>query len=192
MMRMGGFLAHLEPSSIFQSYAGYPDHAMLGEWTTAAGSNLRFACDYLDCKTVTVAIIEALAKATGGDSPVSMFLGDISSVQGKPERAEDYLPAVKAGATLNEALLQVFNKGRALESRNDLTSSPLTAFTYGCIGQEGMRAAIADARRMFDGRISSLEFLHTLDRDMVRAIARACARIALSRRKALLALEEAL
>jgi len=192
LTRMAGFLAHLDPASIFQSYSGYPDAATLGEWTAAASRNLCFACDYLDCKTATVAIIEALARATGHDSPVSMFLGDISSLHGKPERAEDYLPLASSGATLNEALLQVFEKGRERESHNDLTSSPLTAFTYRCIGQEGMRAAIADARRMFDGLISPLEFLHTLDRAMVSLIVRACARIAVSRREALLALETTL
>jgi hypothetical protein len=84
----------------------------------------------------------------------------------------------------------VLDKGRAQESRNDLTSSPLTAFTYRCIGQEGMRAAIAQAHRMFAGTITPLEFLHTLEHEMVRAIMRACARIAVSRRDALLALEQ--
>lgn len=192
LMRMGGFLAHLDPASIFQSHAGYPDDATLGEWTAAAGRNLRFACDYLDCKTVSVAIIEALALATGTDASVSMFLGDIASVHGKPDRAEDYLPEVPRPAVLNEGLLKVFDKGRAQESRNDLTSSPLTAFTYRCIGHEGMRAAIAQARRMFDGTIAPREFLQTLDRDMVCAIVRACARIAVSRREALLALEKTL
>ena len=190
LTRMAGFLVHLDPASIFQSFAGYPDDATLQAWTAAAGSNLRFACDYLDCKTASVAIIEALALATGNDSPVSMFLGDIASADGKPERAEDYLPQTTPGATLNEALLQVFVKGRARESRNDLTSSPLTAFTYCSMGHDGMRAAIADARRMFEGLMSPLEFLLTLDRDMVRAIARACARIALSRHDALLDLEK--
>ena len=190
LMRMAGFLAHLDPASIFQSYDGYPDAATLGEWTAVAAGNLRFACDYLDCKTVSVAIIEALAKATGADARVAMFLGDISSVQGKPDRAEDYLPEVSPEMSLNDALLKVFEQGRAQASRNDLTSSPLTAFTYRCIGQEGMRAAIAQAHRMFAGTITPLEFLHMLDHEMVRAIMRACARIAVSRRDALLALEE--
>ena len=192
LMRMAGFLANLDLASIFQSYAGYPNDATLDEWADAAGRNLRFACDYLDCKTASVAIIEALARLTGNDSPVSMFLGDISSLHGKPERVEDYLPETSPGPVLDEALLEVFVKGRARESRNDLTSSPLTAFVYRRIGQYGMRVAIVQARRMFDGLISPFEFLNTLDRDMVRAVVRACAMIALSRREALLALEKTL
>jgi hypothetical protein len=190
LVRMAGFLGHLDPASIFQSHCGYPDDDTLEAWTAAARGNLRFACDYLDCKTVSVAIIEALAVETGTDAPVSMLLGDIASLHGKPERAEDYLPEVSPEAAQNDALLKVLDKGRAQESRNDLTSSPLTAFTYRCIGQEGMRAAIAQAHRMFAGTITPLEFLHTLDHEMVRAIMRACARIAVSRRDALLALEE--
>lgn len=183
-------MAHLDAASIFQSHVGYPDDATLGEWTAAADKNLRFACDYLDCKTVSIAIIEALALATGSDAPVSMFLGDIASLYGKPDRAEDYLPEVLHPAELNDVLLKVFDKGRAQESRNDLTSSPLTAYFYRCIGHAGMRAAITQARRLFDGSMGPLEFLRTLDRDMVCAIIRACARIAVSRRDALLALEK--
>lgn len=192
LVRMAGFLAHLDPASIFQSYAGFPDQATLGKWTAAAASNLQFASDYLDCKIVSIAIIEAMALATGKDSPVSMFLGDIASPHGKPERAEDYLPQVPSCAPLNNALLQVFDKGRALESRNDLTASPLTAYTYRCMGHDGMRAAIVNARQMFDGLIAPVDFLHTLDRGMVHAIVQACARIALSRRDALLALDTVL
>lgn len=192
LVRMASFLTHLDPASIFQSHAGYPEEATLDKWTAAAASNLRFACDYLDCKTVAVAIIEALAMATGADSPVSMFLGDIASLQGKPDRAEDYLPEVTAKAPLNEALLKVFDIGRSQASRNDLTSSPLTAFCYRCIGEDGMRAAIVQARNMFNGEIAPLQFLHALDRDMVHAIVGACARIAMSRREALLALERSL
>lgn len=192
LVRMAGFLGNLEPTSIFQSYAGVPSAQELNMWTLAAEHNLRFACDFLDCKTVTVAIVEALALATGTDASVSMFLGDITSPYGRPERAEDYLPAAPRGKALNADLLEVFEKGRTIESHNDLTSSPLTAYAYRCIGHDGMRAAIVDAHRMFDGLISPLEFLHTLDREMVGSIVRACAKIAFSRRDALLELEKGL
>jgi hypothetical protein len=45
---------------------------------------------------------------------------------------------------------------------------------------------------MFDGQMSTRVFLQSLDRDMVRAIVRACAEIAVSRRDALLNLEQSL
>jgi hypothetical protein len=45
---------------------------------------------------------------------------------------------------------------------------------------------------MFAGDIQPLDFLRGLDRQLVRAVARACAQIALSRGDALLALEKAL
>jgi hypothetical protein len=139
-----------------------------------------------------VAIIEALALSTGGDCPVSMFLGDIRSPYGKPERVEDFLPDITSTELVNDELLRVFEKGRTLESNNDLTASPLTAFIYRHMGHRGTQAAFRQARLMFDGVLPPAQFLQALAPDMVRPILRGCANLALSRRDALYALEATL
>ena len=192
LMRMELFLSNLEPASIFHAYGDVPGEARLAQLEESARRNLRFACDFLDSKIATVAIVEALALCSGSNCPVSMFLGDIASVHGKPDRAEDHLPAPPQGQRINEALLHVFEKGRSRESNNDLTASPLTAFVYRSIGQDGMQAAILQAKKMFDGTLSPADFLRSLDPAMVKAILRACAQIAFSRKDALLALEASL
>jgi hypothetical protein len=86
----------------------------------------------------------------------------------------------------------VLERGRTLESSNDLTASPLTAFMYRCLGDHGTQYALAAARQMFDGTRTPLDFLQALDHRMVRAIIRACARIAVSRSAALQTLEQQL
>jgi hypothetical protein len=119
-----------------------------------------------------------------------MFLGDIRASHGRPDRMEDHLPEAPLRPDLNADLLRVFERGRTLKSRNDLTVSPVTAFMYRSLGDDGMRHALACARHMFDGTLSPLAFLQSLDPGVVRPLIQACARIAVSRRAALLALEE--
>ena len=69
------------------------------------GKNIAFSCHYLSAKIAAIAIIEALALETGGNCPVSMLLGDINCDQGKPDRAENFLPQIKNHPNLNLDLL---------------------------------------------------------------------------------------
>lgn len=192
LVRMNAFLGKLNPAHIFLHYDAQPDANEVANLCASAQRNITFACDFLDAKITSVAIIEALALCTGTDCPVSMFLGDIRSAYGRPDRVEDFLPPAPSVQAVNEELLSVLEKGRALESTNDLAASPLTAFIYRFMGHAGTQAALRHAQHMFDGALSPQAFLQALDRDMVRAILRACARIALSRSEALHALEKTL
>jgi hypothetical protein len=192
LLRMDGFLGQLDPMLVCQSYDGHPDDNTLLEMRAVAKRNIDFSRDYLGTILTSIAIIEALALSTGTDCPIAMFLGDISSPGGRPDRAEDYLPEPPSGPPTSEQLLKVLEKGHSLESINDLTTSPLAAFVYRFIGHEGTQQTLQQAMRMFDGNLSRHAFLKTLDRGMVHAIVGACAKIALSRSDALLALEKSL
>lgn len=192
LTRMDSFLRSLDPAHIFQHHRGQPSADAMARLHAAARRNIPFACDFLGAKITSIAIVEALARCTGTDGPVSMFLGDIRSPYGRPDRAEDFLPQAPTTQELNPDLLRVFEKGRTLESVNDLTASPITAFIYRYLGHAGTQQALGQARKMFDGSLTPLAFLQSQNPDMVRAIIHACARIALSRSQALLALEQTL
>jgi hypothetical protein len=192
MVRMEKFLSTLNPDHVFHQYMMTPSTEKFSVLRDNARANLQFATHYLGAKIVSIAVVEALALMTGGNCPVSMFLGDIRSAYGKPDRAEDFLPAVPAIAAIDLQLVGVLERGRAKESATDLTASPLTAFIYRYLGHDGTRQALVSAKQMFAGELAALDFLGGLNRDMVRALIRACARIALSREAPLLALEQAL
>ncbi len=192
LMRMESFLGMRNPESVFQCYQGTPSRQEWAELCAAATRNIAFACDFLDAKVASMAIIEALALATGSDCPVSMFLGDIRSLQGRPNRVHDFLPDVAANPGCDADLLEVFEKGRTLASHNDLAASPLTAFVYRHLGYEGTRKTLRHARDMFAGITTPQVFLQTQNRDMVCAIAQACSCIALSRSEALQELQKTL
>lgn len=187
--RMERFLSTLNPAHVFQSHAGVPSAARMRALERGARKNLEFSSRYLGAKMVAAALVEALALATGGDCPVSMFLGDIKGHGNtRPDRVEDFLPKAPAGVAIDTRLLRVLKGGRSQVSSNDLTDSPLAAYVYRCLGEDGMRRALDHAKRMFDGALLPREFLRRLDGEMVKAVAEACAHIALSRRDALLAI----
>jgi len=192
LLRMESFLSGLDPALVCQSFNGYPDADTLLAMGAAAKRNIDFSCDYLGAILTTIAIIEALALSTGTDCPIAMFLGDITNAYGKPDRVEDFLPEPPSGQPVDAELLQVLQVGRALESANDLAASPLTTYLYRFMGHSRSKRTLQQARRMFDGDLSPHAFLKTLDRNMLSAVIRACARIALSRSEALLALENSL
>jgi hypothetical protein len=192
LSRMEKFLRALDPKSIFHHYGDFPSDEEFARLNGAARKNLVFSCDYLGAKITSIAIIEALALETGGNCPISMFLGDIRSPYGKPARVEDFLPSTNTAADVKPELLQIFEKGRAQESANDLTASPLTAFTYRCMGHDGTLRALAKAKHMFASEFSALEFLRGLNQEMINSIIEACKHIAISRREALADLQSRL
>lgn len=192
LSRMDGFLRALDPQNVFHEYKGQPSAAEMLDLRAHALNNIRFATDFLGAKIASIAIVEALALSTGTDGPIAMFLGEIRSAYGRPDRVEDFLPAVPAAVDVNPSLLLAFEKGRTLESHNDLTASPITAFVYRYIGHRGIHEALLFANEMFEAKRTPLAFLQALDRAMVRAIVRGCAEIAVSRREGLQALAQSL
>jgi hypothetical protein len=190
LSRMERFLGTLDPDRVFHRYDDTPGEAEFAALRAAARRNLAFAGDYLGAKIVAIAIVEALALVTGGDCPVSMFLGDIRSPYGRPDRVEDFLPPLSTSAPVDPQLMGVLEKGRARESASDLNTSPLTAFIYRWLGGDHVRQVLERAEQMFAGERPAADFLAGLDRALVRAVTQACGQIALSRRQALLALEK--
>jgi hypothetical protein len=190
LVRMEVSLRDLDTDHVFHHYDNVPNADALALLQSATRKNVAFACDYLGVKILGIAIIEALTLVSGGDCPVSMMLGDIHGYGGKPQRVEDFLPAVStgAGSKVDPDLMRVLKEGRAWESGADLNTSPLSAFLYESLGAERSRSALANAKRMMAGVLSPLDFLRTLDQDLVRGIIEACAPIAVSRRARLEAL----
>lgn len=193
LLRMAIFLENLDPANIYHHYRGIPDAAEMSRLSESSRTNLRFAVDYLGAKLGSMAVIEALALETGGDGPISMFLGDISAPDGNPARVANFLPPPLAStAALDTELLAVLEHGRARESSSDLTSSPVTAFLYRSLGSDGMGALTTQARLMFAGTLSGRGFLMGQPAELVCAIIDACRQIALSRSERLRDLGQAL
>lgn len=192
LMRMERFLASLHPGTVFHSYQDTPRASELAALQAATKRNLDFSVTYLGAKIVSMAVLEALALGTGGDCPVAMMLGDIRTPHVTPDRLEKFLPPLIGERPTDPALLAMFEKGRAREAVNDLTASPLTAYIYRSEGHDGMIGAVSQAKKWYAGEQPPGQFLATLRPELVKGIALACARIAISRAAELTALASTL
>jgi len=182
MQKMEGFLRFLDPDTIFARFHGVPDEAEFGAMRDRARRNVTTARDYLGIKLLTAAVLEALAEATGGDAPVSLFMGDIGA-KGKGDRIDDYLPPCDPapGLPLEAGLYDLLAHGRASASSFDLQNSPLSLFLYLNLGTGETRRRLEDARAMFSGKVAARAFLDSLPAGMTATVARACARMAFTR-----------
>jgi len=181
LQRMEGFLASLNPEHVFHSYQSVPDADEMARLTERTRANLEFSVNYLGAKLASISVVEALALETGGDAPVSMFLGDLKTVDVQSDRIEDFLPTPPARDDIDPLLLNVLEEGRRLSSGGALAASPLSVFLYRSIGLSGIAAMVDDAKQMFAGELRPVDFLKRQPQAPISAIIDGCTRIALSR-----------
>jgi hypothetical protein len=187
--KMEGFFHYLDPDTVFHSYKGIPPQVEYQEMVNLARYNIFTAREYLGVKLLAIAVLEALAEISGGDAPVSLFMGDIEHNAPATRRIEDYLPEVnRLNAPPQQSVVQALLEcGRASELDFDMKNSPLALFLYSHLGTQGCLLWLEKAKEMFRGEVSALKFLDTLEASVVAGVAQACAEMVVTRREALLA-----
>jgi hypothetical protein len=182
LQKMNGFLRGLDPATIFAQYRGAPPEAEYQAMVRRGERNITTAREYLGIKLLTAAVLEALADISGGDTPISLFMGDIGA-QKKGTRLEDYLPdyTPRAGVRLDETLRGLLAHGRASASSFDLQNSPLSLYIYLHLGADGFHDFLEAALRLFDGHATPQAFLDSLPGEMVASVAEGCAQMAFTR-----------
>ena len=186
LQKMEGFLGFLDPEAIFCRYKGVPSPEECEAIVRLARRNVDVATDYLGIKLLTAAILEALAELTGGDTPVSFFMGDIKA-QEKGGRIEHFLPNPpdKSTADTDETLYNLLAYGRASSSSFDLQNSPLSLFIYSSLGSADYSERLRSAKKMFSGEMSHRAFLDEFPRGLISSVAHACGEMAFTRKESL-------
>lgn len=185
---MENFLSYLCPEVVFHQYRGVPTDEMYGQMVLRAGRNIETAREYLRIKLVAQAILEALAEQTGGDAPLSLFMGDLPREGARPQRMEDYLPEtpVPSWVEATSSVYKLLAAGRRGELGFDLKTAPTSLFIYKRLKPEAINRLLELARQMFAGRLASNEFLAQVEPAVRMAIAHACAEMVFTRRELLL------
>ena len=185
---MEGFFGFLAPSVVFGGFRGQPPEAEVEALRARAARNLGIGRTYLRAKLVGMSTLAALAALTGGDAPVSLFMGDLPGAGYEPMRLEDCLPAPSAFAPgCQPEVYELLAVGRRSESRFDLRNSPLSAYLYAHLGDEGLARLVGLVTHPMQPE-QARAFLDALPDDVVQTVARASARIALTRADGLEAL----
>lgn len=185
---MESFLSYLRPEVVFHQYRGVPSDEAYQQMVLRAGKNIETALEYLRVKLVAQAILEALAKQTGGDAPLTLFMGDLPHNNIHPQRLENYLPEVTAPSWVDVAspVYTLLASGRRGELGFDLKTAPTSLFLYKQLKPIAISGLLQQARQMFAGRATPAEFLAQVEPTVRSAIARACAEMVFTRRELLL------
>lgn len=189
LQKMLVFLLGLNPDFIFNQYRGVPSDEEYRLMAHYARNNIIVGREYLKLRILATAILEALAKATGGDAPLSLFIGDVPREGVNIKRLEYFLPDVPEPAWVdhNSVMYHLLAAGRSGDTSFDMKNSPLSLFIYKVMPPDKASAACGRAAAFFEGRVSAHDFLTEFDPAVVQPIARASSIMVFTRRQALLA-----
>ncbi|MCP4130691.1 MAG: hypothetical protein GY754_06885 [bacterium] len=188
LQKMEGFFISLDPDTVFHSFKGVPSEKEFLQMATLTRRNIETAREYLGVKLVTISILEALADLTGGDAPLSLFMGDIRKEGEKMRRLEDFLPVLNPANPGDQfsTIFRLLDAGRAHEISFDMKNSPLSLFLYKRIGYSAIKDLLSHAREMFNSRLEAADFLAKIDAEVVSTIAKAAAYMVTTREEELL------
>jgi hypothetical protein len=187
LQRMEAFFCTVDPEVVFHRYQGLPPESEFRQMVGRAYHNIDTAWHYLRLKLLAQALLEALAEESGGDAPLSLFMGDLPA-EGNARRLENYLPAVADPPWVDRSsiMLALMESGRKGNLGFYLNTAPLSLFLYRSLRPEEIEHALALSQEMFAGRLPPGDFLRSLNLEVVAAVARASAEMVTTRRKQLL------
>jgi len=188
LQRMKSFLSQLDPDLIFRRYHDEPEdfEAMLDN----ARKNLLGANDYLRAHIVALALLQALAQATGGDGPISYFTGLTESSHSKFQRLIEKSPHSLHGSETyrNEQVAQALCGKHSTSTRFDHGLSPLAAFFYETLDAAELHQLECRIPMNQSDASSWRQFLSTVPPRIVREVALVLCETAYVRRHALASL----
>jgi hypothetical protein len=193
--KMEGFLAHLRADRVFHSYGDEPGAAVHARRVARTTGNLELAVRYLRAKLYSIALVEAIAEATGGDVPLDYFMGGMKHTQranGDSKRIEQFLPHLGSQKDLDPPLNRLLSEGRTSSSSFDTGPSPIGAFLMNTVGEAPMLAGVEQAKRWWGGGHDVGGFIASQPAKPIAAIARAAGHIMETRRDRCFALAERL
>jgi len=180
--KMLGFFRYLKAENIFHTAPGVKLDFEAA--THRARINLRLACDYMEARLLGLSLLEAMALVTGGDAPLTLFMGDLPLEGESFDTMEKFLPPAPQPAWLDPAddLFLLLSVGRQEDSKFDLKNSPLATFLY-CSLEPGQRAdLVRSMTQFFAGTMWAEPFLELWPRNLRRAVFHACAQIVPTRK----------
>jgi hypothetical protein len=188
LQKMEIFFKNLDVNTIFSQYRGVPSDEEFHRMMQLASNNVKIAGEYLSIKILGITIMEALAKATGGDAPLSLFMGDVPREGVSIKRLEYYLPELEDSSWVdhNSIIYHLLESGRSSDANFDMKNSPLSLFVYKAIPPEQITHYLRHAQDFYRGALSPIDFLKEIDPQIVQPIARASSIMVYTRRQALL------
>ncbi|MDD4975525.1 MAG: hypothetical protein PHY93_14290 [Bacteriovorax sp.] len=187
------FLKNLDPATVFTKYKNYPNYSNWEKLNTASKANVEIGRKYLAIQLVSIAVIEAIAELTGGNTPMSLLMGEVRRRDQKIVRMEDYLGDIFAPKSgLNKHLVRLLEEGRSQESSFDMKTSPIGTFIYKSLGEEQSETLFGLVQNYFDKKMTARILIGHYPKEVIIKIILACSKISSTRRDELIKLSEAI
>lgn len=178
------FLSNLDPHLIFRQRGTTPGNDEFRLMIERAAGNLRGAAEYLRANIATMAVLEALAELTGGDGPISYFIGATDSEQLPVHKLPQHAGILTNSTppTLDIGVLNLLKSGRAGVHGFETVASPLVACYYELLGTAGIAELVRRAGEARAGRQDWRWLLDVLPREVVSDLATTISRTAVARK----------
>ena len=181
LKKMADFIEFLDPECLYMSFRD-PEHAILmAEKIEAARTNLDVVLKYMHCKRLSIAVVAAIAELTGGDAPITLFLGEhyiATAIEEFVEKGPD------PDLVLNQTVLGLLTERSEANANFDIHNSPLAAYIYAIVGSDGIDQCMKYAVHPMD-KENAMGLLQTLPYDCVVNIVELCAENCITRRTAI-------
>ncbi|MCG8421121.1 MAG: hypothetical protein MJE77_24640 [Proteobacteria bacterium] len=194
LRNMEGFFASLPAERVFRGFRGCPSPDTLDAMIRAARRNIDIGLRYLRVKRLSASLLVAVAELTGGDAPISLFMGKPPYNGGCVSRVhacclEDLLPEIPARQAddISPEVLELLIEGRGTDSEFERKHSPLASFLYPIMGDAGTSRAL---RTMDENPSDPLRWLLALPTGAVVPVIVSCKRLAPERFDLLSELEQ--
>lgn len=184
LFKMYGFFSFLKPSVVFLQYKGVPNKEEYEHRTMSAGRNIEVGKKYVAATLLSTSLLAAFAELTGGDAPISLFMGDLPSRYRVSRRMEDNLPKFSRSELEKRCDPDVYTlllQGRRSETTFDIKQDPLAAYLYASMGDEGVSSVLKDVKTYPMDQEVARDLLGRLPRTAVELVADNVATIAPSR-----------
>lgn len=197
VFKMYGFFGFLKPDVVFHSFKGVPDDAFYSERLKFTTLNLKLGKKYVGAKLLSLSVLAAFAKLTGGDAPVSLFMGDLptrhrnGSCPPCPLRDLPKPDPNNVGVVERDPIVyQILSEGRRSETSFDVRQSPLASYLYGHLGDERVTELVKNEHNKWKAlypmtEVTARALLRELPKESIRCLGAALAIVAVSRKEGL-------
>ena len=193
VFKMYGFFNFLNPDVVFPHFRGVPSPQLLKERRNYTAINLKLGRKYVGAKLLSLSVLAAFAELSGGDAPVSLFMGDLPSRHRNgslPPCPLNSLPKPPMGVKRDPTVYQILSEGRRSETSFDIRQSPLAAYLYGHLGDAQVDVLVQKPHAKWQAlypmtKETATALLKELPKESVQTLGTALAAVAVSRREAL-------
>jgi len=185
LKKMTGFFKFLDPNTIFMSFRDDDEQKfIIKEKTRMAAVNIQIATKYMICKLLSIGVLAAISELSGGDAPLALFLGDLPERNYVSITIEDYIDTpsgpINDTIIIDKNVFDLLSNGRDSESKFDIKNSPLAAYLYSLIGDEGVEKCSVYAVCPMD-EVNAKSLLRSIPKIASATIVAACAELATTR-----------